>query len=249
VLFQHRPLDILTASTLPPPTRVTEDYYLGRWLNSTVMSPKADEVKLRLLIHAVDCMFERASRTLEHTHYRLRCWLQTYHQRHFRPVAFRALGPRASEAGYVSILKQFICYVFRVWATPETIRNSIYGLNFQPNEAGQMEYIWSTLLEELSETQSDINKAQNFEIETDLVYATRVNCSSEEEEEEEEDDDDHDDDDGDGTDLDSGSEGCFEEDINSLIDKERNPNEQSHPNLDFTLPEETGKYNNDLCRL
>jgi hypothetical protein len=81
-LFQDRPLDILTASTLQPAARCNDDYYLERWSGTPFTSPAANEAKLRLLMHSVNKMFVRAEETLAHTHYRLRCWLQTYHQRH-----------------------------------------------------------------------------------------------------------------------------------------------------------------------
>jgi hypothetical protein len=90
VLFRDRSLDILTASTLQP-AKCDGDYYLGQWSGMPFTNPAINEAKLRILMQAVDQMFIRAEETLKHTHYRLRCWLQTYHERHFRPVAFESL--------------------------------------------------------------------------------------------------------------------------------------------------------------
>jgi hypothetical protein len=59
-------------------------------------------------MYTVDQMFVRAEETLSQTPYCLRCWLKTYRQQHFRPVAFDPLttqvlnGPRA-EAIYFHI--------------------------------------------------------------------------------------------------------------------------------------------------
>jgi hypothetical protein len=178
ILQKNRPLDILTASTLPPSKRPIDDYYLGRWTNRSVESPKANEAKLQILMRAVDQMFERAYETLDHTHYRLRCWLQTYHQRHFRPVAFKQLGTKASRAGYISIWKQFICYVFRSWATPKRLRDEIYGVTFQPTDSRQMEYIWSTLLEQLIKTQSDIEQSEDKDFKSDVDDGTEYNSEA-----------------------------------------------------------------------
>jgi hypothetical protein len=100
-------------------------------------------------MRSVNQMFVRAEETLRHTHYRLRCWLQTYHQRHFRPIAFDNVRTTRSRIGYISIWKHFICYIFRVWAIDERLREEIYSVNFRELEAGQMEYIWSTLLEDM----------------------------------------------------------------------------------------------------
>lgn len=88
--FRGRPLDILTASALQP-SKCDSDYYLGQWSGMLFTSPAENEAKLRILMRAVDHMFIRAEQTLKHTHYRLRCWLQTYHERHFWPVAFTSL--------------------------------------------------------------------------------------------------------------------------------------------------------------
>jgi hypothetical protein len=153
VLFRDRPLDILTASTLQP-AKCDGENYLGQWLGLPFTSPDVNEAKLRVLMQAVDQMFIRAEQTLEHTHYRLRCWLQTYHERHFRPVAFDRLRSKRSRADYISMWKHFICYVFRVWATDERLRAKIYGVSFRNVEAGQLQYIWSTLLEDMIAGQS-----------------------------------------------------------------------------------------------
>jgi hypothetical protein len=79
VLFRDRPLDILTASTLQPAAWCDNDYYLRCWSSTLFSSPAANESKLRVLMPAVDQMFVRAEETLAHTHYCLRCWLQTYY--------------------------------------------------------------------------------------------------------------------------------------------------------------------------
>ncbi|KAH7327562.1 hypothetical protein BKA65DRAFT_406003, partial [Rhexocercosporidium sp. MPI-PUGE-AT-0058] len=109
----NRPLDILSASALQP-TASDDDYVLGDWAGTEFVSPAADEAKLRVLMHVVDQMFDRAEETLRHTHHRLRCWLQTYYLRHFRPAPFQSLQTTAARAGYIAIWKRFICYVFRV---------------------------------------------------------------------------------------------------------------------------------------
>lgn len=180
VLLANRPLDILVASTLPPAARVDEDYYLGHWAGSALMSSRANEAKLRLILHGIDEMFNRAEKTLTCTAYRLRCWLQTYHQRHFRPVAFKQLGTKSSRMGYLSLWKQFICYVFRVWATPKGLRNDIYSVVFQPAETQQMEYIWSTLLANIeSESAFPQDSEPDVECEDDADCVEETDYNSE----------------------------------------------------------------------
>ena len=119
---------------------------LGDWAGTEFVSPAADEAKLRVLLQATDQMFARAEETLGQTHHRLRCWLQTYHLRHFWPVPFQPLQTDAGRTRYIAIWKRFICYIFRAWATSEPLRQEIYGIRFRKQEAALMESVWETLL-------------------------------------------------------------------------------------------------------
>jgi hypothetical protein len=157
VRLANRPLDILSATVLQP-VASHDDYLLGDWAGADVVSPAVHEARLRELMHAADRMFARALATLDQTHHRLRCWLNTYQPR-FRPVPFQRLQTAAGLAAYIATWKRFLCYVFRVWATDEAIRREIYGFAFRPEEAGQMAYIWSLLcdLEEYREESGQDN--------------------------------------------------------------------------------------------
>ncbi|KFY28547.1 hypothetical protein V491_00416 [Pseudogymnoascus sp. VKM F-3775] len=135
---------ILSASTLQP-TSSDDDYVLGDWAGTEFVSPAADEAKLRLLLWATDQMFARAEDTLRQTHHRLCCWLRTYHLRHFQPVPFQPLQTDAGRTSYIAIWKRFICYIFRVWATGEPLRQEIYRVQFREQEAALMESIWEAL--------------------------------------------------------------------------------------------------------
>jgi hypothetical protein len=141
----NRPLDVLSAAVLQPAAS-DDDYLLGDWAGADVVSPAAHEARLRTLMRAVDQMFARTLATLDQTHHRLRCWLNTYQAR-FRPVPFQRLQTAAGLTAYLRVWKCFLCYVFRVWATDEALRREIYGTAFRPTEAGQMAYIWRLLYE------------------------------------------------------------------------------------------------------
>ncbi|OBT97665.1 hypothetical protein VE01_04423 [Pseudogymnoascus verrucosus] len=51
----------------------------------------------------------------------------------------------AGRARYIAIWKRFICYIFRVWATGEPLRQEIYGVQFCEREAALMESVWEAL--------------------------------------------------------------------------------------------------------
>ena len=52
---------------------------------------------------AADLMFGRAIETLISTYHRLRCWLKSYYEAHFRPMPFAALRMRQGQEGYFII--------------------------------------------------------------------------------------------------------------------------------------------------
>ncbi|KFZ23272.1 hypothetical protein V502_02257 [Pseudogymnoascus sp. VKM F-4520 (FW-2644)] len=128
-----KPLDIVIASTLQP-TKHLDDYVLGTWAGRDFASPADDEAKLRTLMAAADLMLGRAMETLEKTHHCIRCWLKSYEETRFRPIPFTSLRTQQGQERYFSIWKQFICYVFRAWATEELLREEIYGVQFQEKE-------------------------------------------------------------------------------------------------------------------
>jgi hypothetical protein len=68
-LFRNRPLDIISASAQKPRPSCNDDYLLGHWRGSPVWSPAVNEAKLRILMKAVDQVFERAGATLACTSY------------------------------------------------------------------------------------------------------------------------------------------------------------------------------------
>ncbi|KAH8749832.1 hypothetical protein BGZ57DRAFT_130811 [Hyaloscypha finlandica] len=87
ILFRNRPLDIITASTQKPSASNAE-YCLGSWQGRPAVSPARNEAQLRVLMRAVDQVFDRAEATLNRTSYQFRCWLHTFHKRIFWPHVF-----------------------------------------------------------------------------------------------------------------------------------------------------------------
>ncbi|KJZ70143.1 hypothetical protein HIM_10450 [Hirsutella minnesotensis 3608] len=79
--FQSRPLDIITTSAIQPtagPNRGKEGLLLGSWQGVPVWSSARAEARLRILMQAVDDIFDRAEATLARTSYRSRCWISSY---------------------------------------------------------------------------------------------------------------------------------------------------------------------------
>lgn len=160
--FQNRPLDVVAATAQKPSpcTGVTsEDYTLGRWEGTTLVSPAENEAKLRLLMQAADQMFARAEGTLRQTPYRLRCWLNSYQKDGFYPKAMNVLPARS---GYYNLWKQFLCYVFRVLALRPSQRRRIYNVRFQPGEVQMMVHVLS-LLDEIEGCQPDPGESKDEE--------------------------------------------------------------------------------------
>lgn len=142
-LFRNRPLDIITASTRQPaqgPNRDNEDYLLGVWRGIPLRSSAAAEVRLRLLMRAVDDVFDRAEATLACTSYRSRCWLSSYWKETFYNRPLRIL-PRRTKERYKSRWKHFICYLFRALALEPRQRREIYNLPLRADEIRMMRHV------------------------------------------------------------------------------------------------------------
>ncbi|KAM6513550.1 hypothetical protein FALCPG4_015947 [Fusarium falciforme] len=142
-LFRNRPVDIIAASTRQPaqgPNQNNEDYVLGVWRGIPLRSPAAAEARLRLLMRAVDDIFDRAEATLACTSYRSRCWLSSYWQETFCNRPLRIL-PRRTREKYKSRWKHFTCYLFRAFALEPRQRREIYNVPLRADEIAMMRHI------------------------------------------------------------------------------------------------------------
>ncbi|OAQ57815.2 DEAD/DEAH box helicase domain-containing protein [Pochonia chlamydosporia 170] len=189
--FRNRPLDIITASARQPsrgPYQGSEDYLLGYWRGLPLYSPAAAEAQLRLLMRAVDDVFDRAKATLASTSYRSRCWLSSHWKDEFWHRPLRILPP-STEQKYKSYWKHFICYVFRALAHKPVLRREIYNVPLEGEE----------LAETITESSSDEQDEDDQEMSEDGSESFHEAHSdsegeSEEDAEEQEDEDDEDDD-------------------------------------------------------
>ena len=71
--FRNRPLDIIATSARQPvrhPNAYSEDLVLGRWKAQELRSTAENEARIRVLMRAVDDMYDRAEHKLTHTPYR-----------------------------------------------------------------------------------------------------------------------------------------------------------------------------------
>ncbi|KAH6959556.1 hypothetical protein BKA56DRAFT_561907, partial [Ilyonectria sp. MPI-CAGE-AT-0026] len=141
--FCNRPLDIITASARLPirgPNTYKEDLVLGRWKGELLRSPAASEARMRVLMHAVDDMFDRAEDTLASTPYQSRCWLTSYQQAMFRHRPLRAMSA-ATARGYKSKWKKFICYIFRAFEMSPSLRRDIHNVPLRGDDVQMMRHI------------------------------------------------------------------------------------------------------------
>ncbi|KAJ3455783.1 hypothetical protein MRS44_017265 [Fusarium solani] len=116
------------ARAFPEPT--------GVWRGVPLRSPAAAEARLRLLMRAVDDIFDRAEATLACTSYRSRCWLSSYWQETFCNRPLRIL-PRRTREKYKSRWKHFTCYLFRAFALKPRQRREIYNVPLRGGGGGE----------------------------------------------------------------------------------------------------------------
>ncbi|KAH6984051.1 hypothetical protein EDB80DRAFT_236825, partial [Ilyonectria destructans] len=137
-LFRNRPLDVIAASAQQPGPVKSEGYLLGHWQGCPLWSSSDTEAQLRIILHGLDLMFDRARVTLDRTPYTSRCWLNTYSKDAFWPYGFRVIP---SFKRYLAIWKRFICFVFRVLQYPTRQRREVFNLRLGSNEVKMMQHV------------------------------------------------------------------------------------------------------------
>ena len=142
--FWNRPLDVITASAKLPvrgTSAYEEDLVLGRWKGELLYSTGASENRMRVLMRAVDDMFDRAENTLESTPYQSRCWLTSYRQGMFRHRPLRIMSA-ATARGYKSKWKKFICYIFRAFDLDPSLRREIHSVPLGSDDKQMMREVF-----------------------------------------------------------------------------------------------------------
>lgn len=162
--FEGRPLDIITASAIQPtagPNRDREHLLLGSWQGIPIWSSAGAEARLRILMQAVDDIFDRAEATLARTSYRSRCWISSYWRDTFYTRPLRVLPPR-TKARYKSKWKEFICYLFRAIALEPRQRREIHNIPLRADEITMMHHVLSlaTRLQDAGEADGAISDDQ-----------------------------------------------------------------------------------------
>lgn len=158
--FQNRPLDVISASTRLPVQglhRRQEDLILGSWRGASIRSSAAAEARIRVLMRAVDVMFDRAEATLACTTYQSRCWLTSYRNGIFRNRPLRIMSSSTGRQ-YKSRWKHFICYIFRALQVGPRRCREMHNMPLCSDDVKIMNHILglaSSILE--SEDSDDIN--------------------------------------------------------------------------------------------
>ncbi|KJZ70350.1 hypothetical protein HIM_10241 [Hirsutella minnesotensis 3608] len=143
--FQGRPLDIITTSAIQPTAGLNRGkggLLLGSWQGVPVWSSARAEARLRILMQAVDDIFDRAEATLARTSYRSRCWISSYWRDTFYTRPLRIL-PTRTKARYKSKWKEFICYLFRAIALQPRKRREIHNIPLRADEMTMMHHVLS----------------------------------------------------------------------------------------------------------
>ncbi|PWI64582.1 hypothetical protein PCL_09512 [Purpureocillium lilacinum] len=143
--FEGRPLDIITTSAIQPmagPNRDRVHLLLGSWQGVPIWSSARAEARLRILMRAVDDIFDRAEATFARTSYRSRCWISSYWRDTFYTRPLRVLPPR-TKARYKSAWKEFICYLFRAIALEPRKRREIHNIPLRADEMTMMHHVLS----------------------------------------------------------------------------------------------------------
>ncbi|KID82123.1 telomere-associated recQ-like helicase [Metarhizium guizhouense ARSEF 977] len=141
--FRNRPLDIITASSRLPARgcyEQNEDFTLGSWRGIPLRSSAAVEARIRVLMRAVDDMFDRAEATLACTSYQSRCWLTSYRNGVFRNRPLRVM-PSSTGRQYKSKWKRVICYIFRALELGPRRLREVHNMVLRGDDIKMMNHI------------------------------------------------------------------------------------------------------------
>ena len=146
--FAGLPLDVIAASAVQPEKRLRfpADRVLGTWAGEALVSPAANERRLQKLVRRLDYMLDRCYPTVEATPRILRCWVHTNTIDSYWKKPFQLPAKPETYRRYRALWKQFLCFVFRVWATDLSIHKQLYSqLQFSEPQEALLTQVWALL--------------------------------------------------------------------------------------------------------
>lgn len=140
-LFKDAHRDVLITLLTPPYTHSSSlrpAIHNGR----TLVSPAADEDKLRLMMAALDRLIDRCCDTIRHTDVSMRRWLRgRFADRPFK-APFELVSRPESERKYRRLIKRFLCFWLRLWRLPRQTSNALACRTPSKAQRHMLQSIW-----------------------------------------------------------------------------------------------------------
>ncbi|KAH7111691.1 hypothetical protein B0J13DRAFT_404246, partial [Dactylonectria estremocensis] len=141
--------DILLAMTQLPARKVDsiprQDRILGQGLcegDPNIISPSADEDKIRCFLGAIDIMLDRCEETAQHTSRVLLCWLVSSKLQTYRPRPFPLAIEENTRRRYRTLWKRFITFIIRAYRMPAALREDEVRVQLRPELMRQLRCLW-----------------------------------------------------------------------------------------------------------
>jgi len=119
-LFANSDRALLTKLSNLPSRAGDCDLCLGQIDGTELLSPAADEAKLRRVLVSVAVALERCRDTVRHTDISIRSWLRGQAPDRPYKAPFMLIGRRSSERTYERLVCRSICFCIRLWRLQES---------------------------------------------------------------------------------------------------------------------------------
>ncbi|KFZ15397.1 hypothetical protein V501_02725 [Pseudogymnoascus sp. VKM F-4519 (FW-2642)] len=102
-----------------------QDFPIGQHEGTNLVSKKSDELKIWLLMEALDRALDRCEETMRRTGHPILCWLNSGSRNRFYQKPFGFLGRAATRQRYRRLFQRIIPFIFRAYNMTPAVRHRL----------------------------------------------------------------------------------------------------------------------------
>ncbi|KAI9761428.1 MAG: hypothetical protein M1840_001941 [Geoglossum simile] len=150
-VFNGRPTEIIIA-TYKLPSRTPDTYRIGHYNNNDLVSPRANEKRIAVILEAFRQLIDRCLNTVDKTSSQIRCWWQSIVRHSPYRAPFSRLQNKASIQKYIAYWCRMLTYILRLFNLTEDIRDRVYGIRYQEKDLQHLQQIWDSTTPPISDS-------------------------------------------------------------------------------------------------
>ncbi|KFG84159.1 RecQ helicase TLH3 [Metarhizium anisopliae] len=124
------------------PMKVDGPYYLRAYDGKPIKSPASDEARLRVILHALDRLFNRCADTVTHTDTVIRRWVRGRFADRPYKAPFQLVAHERSERQYRRLLKRCLCMWLRLWRIPRSTAKALTKRTITYKQGQALQKLW-----------------------------------------------------------------------------------------------------------